>query len=153
MRHDDMVLPAGLAAGAISIVLFRRCRLSDLEFAICLGSLVVALALLLGRSDEREGFFESAADVLQEALLPKLNKLALSFHKSEKGEDDPKSEEGKEPEENSVEITDDYLHKVGVPQSLADSLKLQDKRISFFLCNLKEADDTRYDKLMEFFSA
>jgi hypothetical protein len=100
---------------------------------------------------------------MRERLFPKVELLARSFHSAEKEEDtsnlDKEAEkdgaegDGAEADDANINIDDKFFKAAGTSASIVEALKLQYKRISFFLCNLKEADADRYTKLVSLFSS
>jgi hypothetical protein len=160
--QTDVLVAVVMAGTAAVVVLLRGARLGGPEFFACAGLLLVAILLVGSGRSRREGFFDSAADTMRERLFPKVELLARSFHSAEKEEDTSNIEQaaekdgggdgGGDVESDEVHIDDKFFKAAGTSASIIDALKLQYKRISFFLCNLKQADAERYNKLVSLFS-
>ena len=156
-RNVDAIVAMALAGMASIVTCYRGARLGSIEFAVCAGLFLAAICLIAHGGNRREGFFDSAAETMRDLLLPKVELLARSFHSAEKDENAMNNEttgnEKDEGEDAELRVDDTYFNAIGAPASIIQALKLQYKRIGFFLCNLKDVDLDRYNKLISMFSS
>ena len=117
------------------------CVDDPLVFWACVGVLCAGLAVLATPRQRVEGFFESAEAVINEVVLPSMDRLAKALTPGEaaSGEEDAKTEK-------TVQI--DEQRYPGMSPAALEQLKLQYKRVAFFLCTAKAADEDKYNTLM-----
>ena len=159
---DKRVAAATLLV-CLVLVLFvlRGFRMTDVEYCVSMLALLAALYLSATRDDtymgrigdtgralfSREGF-DSAAAIMQEILMPKIDQLVKSFHSSEKEGDHPPAEV-KDAAINDARFANDP----SVQPSMLETIKLQYKQLGFFFCNAKLVDSKKYAKLMSLLGA
>ena len=125
------------AAVAIHATALRSSGLGDAEFVVCTVALSAALAVLAFGWRRVEGFADSAKSIVDDLLLPHLDRLVTGLDK------------GKFSGQIETNVEADHKH-FGVAEGSPDGRKLvsEYRNIGNMLCRLSEIDPARFAKLL-----
>jgi hypothetical protein len=134
MPSPDTIVLAVAASSVIVLMAARRFRLSTAEFAAAAVALTAALAYVGTSTTTREGFYDSAANIVSDVILPPLDELLASYSTDEKG---------------TKQVLEVAVDAERYPDAkLRAKIALPYKRIAFFLCTLGSRDKERSQKLL-----
>ena len=136
-------------AGSVAayVVWWRGLVLGDVDLAVCLVALGLAVWLVSGHAGHgghREGFFDSVKSIVDDVLSPSIDKLVTGLS----GKNPDGSTPPTPPPERSVKIGPDHFPDA-TDTSDAATLQLQYKRIGYLLCRFNEVFPDRYAALKE----